>query len=74
MKAVLDTLTLDIIKSSEIEGELLNPEQVRSSIARKLGMNIAGLVPSDREVDGVVEMMLDATQSFNQPPDQGEAI
>ncbi|HUW06737.1 MAG TPA: Fic family protein [Williamwhitmania sp.] len=66
-EAVLDTLTLDVIKSSEIEGELLNPEQVRSSIARKLGMNIAGLVPSDREVDGVVEMMLDATQSFNQP-------
>lgn len=65
-EAVLDTLTLDVLKSSEIEGELLNPEQVRSSIARKLGMNIAGLVLSDRNVDGVVEMMLDATQNFNQ--------
>lgn len=66
-EAVLDTLTLDVLKSSEIEGELLNPEQVRSSIARRLGMNIAGLVPSDRDVDGVVEMMLDATQNFNKP-------
>ncbi len=66
-EAVLNTLTQDILKSSEIEGELLNPEQVRSSIARRLGLNIAGLVPSDRDVDGVVEMMLDATQNFNQP-------
>ena len=66
-EAVLDTLTLDVLKSSEIEGELLSPEQVRSSIARRLGMNIAGLVPSDRDVDGVVEMMLDATQNFNKP-------
>lgn len=65
-EAVLDTLTLDVLNSSEIEGELLNPDQVRSSIARRLGMNIAGLVPSDRDVDGVVEMMLDATQNFSQ--------
>ncbi|KAB2879744.1 Fic family protein [bacterium] len=64
-EAVLQTLTLDILKSNEIEGELLNPEQVRSSIARRLGMDIAGLVPSDRHVEGVVEMMLDATQKFN---------
>jgi Fic family protein len=63
-EALLDTLTLDVIKSSEIEGEILNAEQVRSSIARKLGMNIAGLIPSDRDVEGVVEMMLDATQNF----------
>lgn len=60
----LKTLTLDVLKSSEIEGEMLNLEQVRSSIARKLGMDIAGLVPSDRHVDGVVEMMLDATLNF----------
>ena len=66
-EAVLDTLTLDVLKSSEIEGELLNPEQVRSSIARRLGMDIAGLIPSDRNVDGVVEMMLDATNHFNEP-------
>jgi Fic family protein len=63
-EAILDTLTLDVIKSSEIEGEILNEDQVRSSIARRLGMNIAGLIPSDRDVEGVVEMMLDATQNF----------
>lgn len=61
-EAVLETLTLDVLKSSEIEGEILNPEQVRSSVARHLGMDISGLIPSDRNVDGVVEMMLDATQ------------
>jgi len=62
-EALLDTLTLDVLKSSEIEGEFLNPEQVRSSIARRLGMEIAGSVESDRSVEGVVEMMLDATQN-----------
>src|SRR3954471_16891662 len=66
-EATLETLTLDVLKSSEIEGEILNPDQVRSSIARRLGMEIAGLVPSDRSVDGVVEMMLDATQSYESP-------
>lgn len=60
----LEMLTLDIIKSSEIEGEKLNYEQVRSSVARRLGINMAGLVASSRNVDGVVEMMLDATQNF----------
>lgn len=64
-EAALQTLTLDVLKSSEIEGEILNAEQVRSSIARRLGMEIAGLVPADRHVDGVVEMMLDATQHYN---------
>ena len=63
--ATLETLTLDVLKSSEIEGEILNPNQIRSSIARQLGMDIAGLVPSDRNVDGIVEMMLDATQNFS---------
>lgn len=62
-EALLETLTLDVLKSSEIEGEYLNPEQVRSSIARKLGIEISGSVESDRNVDGVVEMMLDATQN-----------
>lgn len=62
-EALLDTLTMDVLKSSEIEGEFLNPDQVRSSIARKLGMEISGSVESDRDVDGVVEMMLDATQN-----------
>ena len=66
-EASLTTLTLDVIKSSEIEGEILNYDQVRSSIARRLGMDVAGLVASDRNVEGVVEMMLDATQNFQQP-------
>lgn len=63
----LITLTLDIVKSSEIEGEQLNYDQVRSSIARRLGLEVGGLVPTDRNVEGVVEMMLDATQNYLQP-------
>ena len=63
-EATLQTLTLDVLKSSEIEGEMLNPDQVRSSIARRLGMDIAGLVPADRHVEGIVEMMMDATQNY----------
>jgi Fic family protein len=66
-EAVLKTLTQDVIKSSEIEGERLADDQVRSSIARRLGMDIAGLVASDRNVDGVVDMMLDATQRYSAP-------
>lgn len=66
-EALLDTLTLDVLKTSEIEGELLNHDQVRSSIARKLGLEITGSVESDRNVDGVVEMMLDATQNCFKP-------
>jgi Fic family protein len=61
-EAVLDTLTHDVVKSSEIEGEVLDREQVRSSIARRLGLDIGALTPADRDVEGVVEMMLDATQ------------
>ena len=57
-EASLETLTLDVLKSTEIEGEILNPEQVRSSIARKLGIEIAGSVESDRSVDGIVEMKI----------------
>lgn len=66
-EATLTTLTLDVIKSSEIEGEKLDYDQVRSSIARRLGINIAGLVPANRNVEGVVEMMLDATQNYQKP-------
>lgn len=66
-EALLSTLTLDVLKSTEIEGEILNKEQVRSSIARRLGLEISGLVDSPRNVDGVVEMMLDATQNFSLP-------
>ncbi len=66
-EAVLQTLTADVLKSSEIEGEKLDAEQVRSSIARHLGMDIGGLKPADRHVEGVVEMMLDATRQYDQP-------
>lgn len=66
-EAVLQTITEDVIKSSEIEGELLNPEEVRSSVARRLGMEISGLPSASRDVEGVVEMMLDATQKYKDP-------
>jgi Fic family protein len=66
-EAVLRTLTQDVLKSSEIEGELLDPQQVRTSIARRLGMDAGGLKPADREVEGVVEMMLDATRGYDRP-------
>ena len=66
-EAVLQTLTTDVLKSSEIEGEKLDAEQVRSSIARRLGMDIGALKPADRNVEGVVEMMLDATRHYDQP-------
>ena len=66
-QAVLDTLTEDVLKSSEIEGEILDRDQVRSSIARRLGIDIGALTPADRYVEGVVEMMLDATQKYNEP-------
>lgn len=66
-EAVVETLTQDVLKSSEIEGERLDEEQVRSSIARRLGVDIGALKPSDRHVDGVVEMMLDATQNYTAP-------
>ena len=66
-ETLLNTFTFDILKSSEIEGEILNYDQVRSSIARRLGLNVAGLVPSARNIEGIVEMMLDATQKYKQP-------
>ena len=66
-EATLYSLTTEVVKSGEIEGESLNVDQVRSSIARKLGLKIAGLVPADRHIDGVVEMMLDATQHYRAP-------
>jgi len=66
-EAVLETLTTDVIKSSEIEGEKLEPEQVRSSVARHLGIDIGGLKAADRNVEGIVEMMLDATRHYDQP-------
>jgi Fic family protein len=66
-EAVLQTLTQDVLKSSEIEGEILNQDQVRSSIARRLGLDIVALPSIDRHVDGIVEMMLDATNEFEKP-------
>ena len=69
-ETLLNTLTLDVLGSSEIEGEILDHEQVRSSIARRLGLEYAGMVHSDRYVEGVVEMMLDATRNFNKPLDE----
>ena len=68
-EAVLKTLTEDVVKSSDIEGERLDREQVRSSIARRLGMDIGALKPADRNVEGVVEMMMDATRKYDQPLD-----
>ncbi|HEX3857244.1 MAG TPA: Fic family protein [Verrucomicrobiae bacterium] len=66
-EASLTTLTADVIKSSAIEGELLDAEQVRSSIARRLGLDFGGNIKSSRDVEGVVEMMLDATQKYAEP-------
>lgn len=66
-EAVLETLTADVLKSSEIEGERLNADQVRSSVARRLGLDVGGLKAIDRHTEGVVEMMLDATRQFQAP-------
>jgi Fic family protein len=66
-EATLENITLDVLKSSEIEGEKLNRQQVRSSIARRLGLEVAGLINSARNIDGIVEMMLDATQNYKNP-------
>ena len=64
-EANLEMLTQEIIKSTEIEGEVLEKEQVRSSIARRLGLDISGLVYSERHVDGIVDLMIDATKNFD---------
>src|SRR5713226_9839328 len=66
-EATLQVLTEDVLKSSEIEGERLDAEEVRSSIARRLGIDIGAMKPADRNVEGVVEMMLDATRHYAQP-------
>lgn len=66
-EASIRILTEDVVKSSAIEGEYLDPEEVRSSIARRLGVNMAGLIPASRDVEGIVEVMLDATQQCSAP-------
>lgn len=65
--ASLSTLTKDVVKSAAIEGKVLNLEEVRSSIAQKLGIDIGGVTPASRDVEGIVEMMLDATQNYTEP-------
>lgn len=66
-EAVLSNISMELVRSSEIEGERLNLEEVRSSLARRLGISMAGMVSSSRYVEGVVEMQLDATQNYNRP-------
>ena len=66
-EAVLESLTEETLKSNEIEGEMLDREQVRASIARRLGIDIGALAPADRNVEGGVEMILDATQNYTVP-------
>ena len=64
--ATLQTLTQEVIKTSEIEGEMFSLDAVRSSVARRLGMDIGALAPTDRYVDGMVDVVLDATRNFDQ--------
>ena len=66
-ESALNTMTQDVVKTSEIEGELLDAQQVRSSVARRLGMDAGGLGPRDRNVDGIVDLMLDATENYSLP-------
>jgi Fic family protein len=66
-ETLLKTLTEDVLKSSEIEGEFLDRNQIRSSVARRLGLNVGGLCNSDRNIEGIVEMMLDASTNFHEP-------
>jgi Fic family protein len=63
----LEALTAEIIKSSKIEGEILNADEVRSSLAQRLGIDIGGLTPTNRHVESILEMMLDATQHYQTP-------
>ncbi len=66
-EAALNSLTEEVVKSSEIEGQVLNRDQVRSSLARRLGVQIGALTPAERNVEGIVEMMLDATENYAKP-------
>ena len=67
LEAQLQALTQDVLKSSEIEGDMLDPASVRSSLARRLGVPDAAVTPADRRTEGVVEMMLDATRRYDAP-------
>jgi Fic family protein len=66
-EATLQTLTLDVVKTSEIEGEKLDAGQVRSSLAQRMGIDVGGMPPVDRNVEGIVELMLDATRKYDAP-------
>jgi len=66
-EAFLETLTADVLKSNEIEGIVLNRQAVRSSVARRLGIDAGGLPPADRNIEGIVDMMFDATGNFEEP-------
>jgi hypothetical protein len=66
-RATIESLILDVVDTSRIEGEILNPELVRSSIARKLGIENANFVKTPRNIEGIVDVILDATQNFDQP-------
>ena len=66
-EATLQTLTQDVLKTSEIEGEKLDAAQVRSSIARRMGLDVGALPHVDRDVEGIVEVMLDATRNYDDP-------
>ncbi len=66
-ESILETMIQEVVKSSEIEGEILDIQQVRSSVARRLGLDTAGLPKADREVEGVVDVMFDATSNFEAP-------
>jgi Fic family protein len=69
-EATLATLTQDVLKTSEIEGEMLDTRQVRSSLARRMGIEVAALPHVDRSVEGIVEVMLDATRRHREPIDE----
>ena len=66
-EAVVESLAEEVVKSNEIEGNTLDRDQVRSSVARRLGVDIGALKPADRSVDGIVDMTLDATQNYREP-------
>jgi Fic family protein len=66
-RATLESLILDVVDTSRIEGEFLNPELVRSSIARKLGFEGAELLNTPRNIEGIVDVLLDATQNYDKP-------
>lgn len=66
-EALLETLTEDVVKSNEIEGEVLSRQHVRSSVARRLGLDVGGVLHNERTIEGLVDMLFDATQHYQKP-------